>query len=61
MTSRIYRGTALGAETLHASGVTVTRFDDRDAAPGRLYYYPVTAATANAESAPTNAASAIAR
>ena len=51
----VKRGTAPGAETLLASGLTGTTYTDTTAAYGNTYYYVVTAISA-AESGPSNEA-----
>jgi hypothetical protein len=61
-TYNLYRGTAPGAETLYATGLTSTSANDMNVNSGVTYYYYVTAVgPGGIESAPSNEASAAAR
>jgi fibronectin type 3 domain-containing protein len=48
---RVYRGTASGGETLLATLGTATSFADNTAAPGKTYWYQVSAVNSRGESA----------
>jgi subtilase family serine protease len=62
VTYNLYRGTAAGAETLYATGLTSTSANDMSVASGTTYYYYVTAVgQGGIESSPSNEASAKAR
>ncbi|MFB3739200.1 MAG: fibronectin type III domain-containing protein [Candidatus Velamenicoccus archaeovorus] len=50
----VYRGIAPGTETLLASGVTTTFYDDGSGTPGTAYVYVVTAVNGVGEGAPSN-------
>jgi fibronectin type 3 domain-containing protein len=54
----VYRGTATGAETLKASGVTTTSYTDTTVTGGTKYFYEVTAVNAKGESARSSELSA---
>jgi fibronectin type 3 domain-containing protein len=54
----LYRGTASGAETLLASGLTGTSFTDTSVVNGTTYYYIVRAVNAGGTSTASNEASA---
>ena len=50
-TYNVYRGTATGAETLYASGLTPTTYTDPTVTNGTTYFYYVTAVGTGGESA----------
>ena len=50
-TYNVYRGTASGAETLYASGLTSPAYTDQTVTNGTTYFYYVTAVGTGGESA----------
>ncbi|MGH2354332.1 MAG: S8 family serine peptidase, partial [Chloroflexota bacterium] len=61
ITYNVYRGTAPGEETLYATGVDRSRFEDHAVTRGTTYAYYVTAHNDAGESAPSNRDSVRAR
>ena len=57
----VYRSTTAGTETLLASGVPGTSYQDSSAKRGVSYYYVVTAVNSAGQGASSNEASAVAR